>query len=351
MCHSHFTEGVTKTEDNGYLFTYAKGEWNGNSWRYKDQLCKVDENFDFLWKMEVDTFINNAAIERLEQGISPTLDGSYVAGGGSFDLSVNIPFFQPTAQLTKFSTDGDLLWQRRMYNIEDTAIVFGGPVVEIKDVIATADSGYCMVGKIRDIPALLHGFSGVYGYIVKTNCLGFLSDAVASCDYKKEDGFNVEFYNTSRQARNYQWVFGDGTNVWSEESMDTVSHTYNDFGSYEVMLIAYGCNGDSDTSRFTIQPSLHENPTIITDGNGYFTIFPNPVLSGGSLYVYLNDLDPTNGEVKLLFYSVGGRLTKEVQLNYSEGSYQIENSLARGVYELVLMQGDEVLQNEKLIVD
>lgn len=349
---------LTKTEDNGYLFTYAKGEWDGNSWLYKDQLCKVDENFDFDWKMEIDTFKNIATTDRMEQGIAATLDGNYVAGGGSFDLTVNIPFDQPTAQLTKFTTDGELLWQRQMYKVEDTAVVFGGPGIEIKDVIATKDSGYCMVGKVRDTPALIAGFSGVYGYIVKTNCLGFLSDAEASYDYKRENDFIVEFFNTSRQARSYQWIFGDGTNLWSEESVDTVSHVYDDFGPsagsgtnpYEVMLIAYGCNGDADTSRFTIQPSLHADPTIITDGNGYFTLFPNPVLSGGSLYVYLNDLDPTNGEVKLLFYTEGGRLAKEVQLNYSEGSYQIENSLARGVYEVVLVQGGEALQSERLII-
>src|SRR5690606_28467690 len=103
-----------------------------------------------------------------------------------------------------------------------------------------------------------------------------------------EDHYGIHFYNTSMQAGSYTWHFGDGTVLETDEYTDTVAHTYPGFGSYEGMLIAHGCNGDNDTLHFVVEPKLHADPSIVTNGNGYFTVFPNPGIAGNELFVYLN---------------------------------------------------------------
>jgi PKD repeat protein len=56
----------------------------------------------------------------------------------------------------------------------------------------------------------------------------------------------IALTNTSENAISYLWDFGDGTT-----STDAVpTHTYNDLGQYEVMLVAFGSGGCSDTLVF-----------------------------------------------------------------------------------------------------
>lgn len=55
-----------------------------------------------------------------------------------------------------------------------------------------------------------------------------------------------EFTNTSINAVNYKWEFGDGDSLLTT-SMLPVSHTYNTAGTYPVCLIAFNENGCSDT--------------------------------------------------------------------------------------------------------
>jgi hypothetical protein len=153
------------------------------------------------------------------------------------------------------------------------------------------------------------------------------------------------------QAGSYTWNFGDGQSLTTDEYTDTIFHTYSDFGTYTVQLIAHGCSGRADTATFSVSPALHTDPTVVTDNQGFFSIFPNPVLSGTELYVYLNGLDPSNGEVRIDLYSATGRLVQQIPLTANEGTYSIRSSLATGVYLLVLFQGDEFLQQEKLIVE
>jgi len=45
-----------------------------------------------------------------------------------------------------------------------------------------------------------------------------------------------------------------------------------------------------------------------------------------------------------------GRLVKKALLSADEGTYMLDNNLARGMYEVVLVQGEKVLQGEKLVV-
>ncbi len=362
----HYTDGqmavspfaLTRTEDNGFLFTYVKSVNIDNSWINNDFLCKVDSNFNLVWKMSVDTLIHSGGFKYLEKNIAPTLDGSYITAGGSGTFE---PDYQSTALLSKFDENGQIEWQRHHFLLSEVSPT--APITtEINDVIATSDSGYCMVGQVFDYPVFGTSPISFYGYLVKTNCLGFLGNAVASAGFSYEDEFAVRFYNTSMQAGSYFWDFGDGTSLTTDEYVDTVVHSYTlgtepytELVEVEVMLIAYGCYDslgvrDADTVLFTVQPRKHQDPSVVTNGNGYFSIFPNPISAGSPLYVYLNGLNFNDGEVVLKIYGNDGEYVTKYILSASEGSYQVDNELPSGVYMLVLEQGGEVLEMEKLVV-
>ena len=133
--------GLCKSAQSGYFFTYIRQHWDGSNWDAVHHVGKVDENFNPIWSKPIrkDTFETFNQFT-LQHEIKPTLDGNYVVVGGFPDTSLSIS----TAQITKFTEDGDFLWQRYLHLPDDGTV----PGVEIKDVIATADSGYCMVGQM-----------------------------------------------------------------------------------------------------------------------------------------------------------------------------------------------------------
>lgn len=66
--------------------------------------------------------------------------------------------------------------------------------------------------------------------------------------------YTVQFRNHSRYAHSYRWEFGDGSISVHPEP----THTFVDYGLYEVMLIAIG-DGGRDTTYHYVE--VHQNPT------------------------------------------------------------------------------------------
>lgn len=331
LCNSH--------SGDGYLFTYIERFEVNDDDRYLMKVIKLDTSYELIWVKNIrnDTIIT-PSLFLYQQEIIPTFDGNYVVVGAFThpDFTNTIG----TAQIIKFNDQGDFLWQRNHYLTEGV-----NSAIEIRDVIQSSDSGFVMTGMLHDLQG-----SGQKGYIVKTNCLGFMGEPTASASHLISDNFSIEFYNSSMQAGSYSWYFGDGDSLLTDEYTDTISHTYADFGPYEVTLIAHGCRGNSDTIHFFVSPN-GDVDTIVPHGNGYFSIFPNPVLSGTDLYIYLNGLDPSMGDVRVDIYTTTGRLAQKIPLTVQEGTYKINSSLSTGVYILALYQGDTFLEKAKLIVE
>lgn len=347
--------GLEKAADKGYLFTYLLGELGPDDhWNYVRYLAKVDSSIQLVWKKPIrDRSFPTPSTYYDDKVINKTLDGNYITAGGNRDN--NTFYKQAYANLIKFNNDGNFIWERHLYSIEDTSELY--PVSHaVYDVIATRDSGYCIVGNNWDFIAQVAGYDGYPGFIIKTNCLGFLGDVEVSANYQAEDDFEISFYNTSRQGGSYLWSFGDGTTLVTDEYSDTVSHTYSGYGIFEVTLIGYGCYDtlgvqDIDTLIFNVSTAKHKDPATVTDGNGYFSIFPNPSIAGADLYIYLNELNPLEGEVVMRLYSFSGQLVYEYPLSTNEGTYTLDSNLSKGVYSLVLIQGDNILQERKLVVN
>lgn len=74
-------------------------------------------------------------------------------------------------------------------------------------------------------------------------------------------GGTVTFTNTSTNATDYLWKFGDGTST----SVASPSHTYDSIGNFNVTLIALG-SGGRDTLSLTV--TVASNNITIFDGIG-----------------------------------------------------------------------------------
>jgi hypothetical protein len=343
--HSGHPFGLTATESGGYVFTYTKGNWDGNSWYLHNYICKLDSNFNVVWTDRVDPDIQHTTSQYFMQYSIVLVDDGYVIGGGSTREDT----YENRAQVTKYNIDGEQLWQRRIYKFPYVELETGTGICML-DILERSNGGYALGGYVNHY---FNGNSSVkgYGYILETNCLGFMGAPEASAGYLIKDDFEVEFYNTSMQAGAFEWDFGDDTHLLTDEYTDTVSHVYSGYGNYEVMLIAHGCDGAADTIFFSINPAKHANPGVVTDGQGFFTVFPNPLLEGGNVYIYLNGLNPQEGDVFVQFVSMDGKMVENKKLLAEEGLYMLDGEFAKGEYYVNLYQGSDLLQSKKLLVD
>ena len=146
-------------------------------------------------------------------------------------------------------------------------------------------------------------------------------------------------------AGSYTYYFGDGDSLSTREDKDSIMHTYQNEGEYEVTLIAYGCNGAADTVKLQVQIELEEE-TYGNIGDNYFTLYPNPVQQGNLITVETGNIE--NGE--LHFYDSQGRLVKTVSLPSAKSIYFIEHDFAAATYAVQLSSSGEVLQRKKLVV-
>lgn len=324
--------------------------------QFRPVISKLDSNFHQIWKDTLRTQYFNlweySSPSKLVYTNNNSIVGAYEwLKSSMYDTLIwNSMWSAPSVCLFNYSLDGKLLWNRK-YNYFQLTDSVNEPDYTIQDIEITADSGYIITGFVENYDSLNAQLPGQLGYILKTNCLGFLGAPEAHCSYQLQEGLLIDFFNSSFQAGSFEWHFGDGSPiVWSSENNQIVSHNYSDFGPFTVTLIAHGCNGEADTMAFTVSPAIHLDPTIVTDGQGYFAIFPNPLISGNKLIVYLNGIDPSLGNVKLELYDENAKLVQIYPIGYEEGSYLIESNVSSGMYHINLIQGDKLLQSRKLVV-
>ena len=62
----------------------------------------------------------------------------------------------------------------------------------------------------------------------------------------------VSFFNFTTGAVSYSWNFGDGTPIVNTVSTATLTHTYTNYGTYTVTMIATGANGCATTTTLTV---------------------------------------------------------------------------------------------------
>lgn len=348
-------------EDGGVIYSYFETIEDDNDLLFRAVLCRLDSDFDLVWKSPLKPNFSNGAFYTVPNKLRFVND-SVVAGVYTwsekimYDTTVwNSARYPMAVRVFNRHLNGDLLWARNHYYWPLTDSL-NEPEYTLKDFELTPDGGFIMCGDVKNFDSLVAGVQGQFAYVLKTNCLGFLGDPEAAADYIIEDDYAITFINTSTQAGSYTWHFGPSSSsgtvetLYTDEYTDTVTHIFPGPGSYEVQLIAHGCNAAADTLAFIVEPEKVEDPTVIPNGNGYFTFFPNPVSTGGYLSLYLNALNPQDGEVYVLFHAMNGDLVQRISLGWEEGSYLIQTNMASGMYHVSLYQGDSFLQTRKLVV-
>lgn len=325
-------------------------------WGLTPSVARLDSNFNIVWKKELGGIqFNPYQISSKHMFNKFALVGDTAFVGAYFRVFYDTNFLESNGTLRMMNAsleNGEINWLRD-YNFYSDSGVLNNAIYEIRDIEKTNDDGFIMVGEVQNYDSLNIGAPGQLGYVLKTNCLGFLNTPQASFSSSNTDSMGVQFYNTSLMAGSYLWNFGDSTSLTTGENTDTLFHQYTAAGTYEIELIAFGCNGENDTTRFTIE--VPENTTDPVDSvfinpniTNYMALGPNPVKSGESIAVYVGSLPSEN--CTLSFYNQQGQLVWQQTITQSKSTNIIVLPFSAGVYQAVLRNGNENLEVEKVLV-
>ncbi len=347
-CPSDFAG--TLLEDGGLLYSYFESILGGvppntDYFLTRPVIARFDNNYNLVWKKTLRDFygtdysllIGNMIEVRIVQ------DSLFV---GAFnyieEIEVNVAY-KERLRLSQYNLNGVNKWNRDYiyYPTDD----FNDPEYGIYDLELTPDGGYIMVGEVQILDSLFIGSPGQFGYILKTNCLGFLDNPISEFSYSNNSG-SVEFTNQSVQAGKYMWIFGDGDTLETSEYIDSVTHVYSEFGTYSVKLIAYGCVGQNDTISKLIDVNVFSEGYV---GDGTLvTIAPNPVFSGESISMYFGDLK--DGNYKMEVCDVQGKLIYSELILADLTTYIFSLPVSAGTYFVRLMNNEKIVEVEKLII-
>lgn len=348
-------KGLKHSLDSNYLFTYEKCYWASSSeWLSQNFIVKLDKQFNLIWKTAIDPWIEHSNSFYFQQNqviVNP--DSSIIVVGGGINLDPPPPHTveQNAAQISKYNNDGEQLWLRYIYKVPNIGVPIdelGGVV--IKDVIRNSKGGYTMVGYVD---YYYDGFSQLktYAYIAETNCLGFMGDPVALAAVSYEDSLRVNFHNNSFQAGSFSWYFGDGDSLVSGENLIDFSHTYTSADSFEVLLVAHGCDVQ-DSLRFWVYPSHLEieDSTEQVEFGGHFYLYPNPASGNQGLNILLHPVSDCNA-LQLVFYDEKGRLLRELPVQNMEQSLLIDHNFSPGTYQIVLRDEQKgLIERQTLLI-
>jgi PKD repeat protein len=169
--------------------------------------------------------------------------------------------------------------------------------------------------------------------------IGLTADFTTSTDTVVLSGFgNVELTNTSTNATQYSWNFGDGTS-----SVPTTNpiHVYSNTGTYTITLTAINYNCTTTTTQTIIVVEFGVGIAELTE-EGRLIVYPNP--NSGQFAVEIELGSPSEMQIELNNI-LGQRVyrteltsrsfwRKEFDLqSYVDGVYLLQVSTDRGVMQ------------------
>ena len=161
-------------------------------------------------------------------------------------------------------------------------------------------------------------------------------DPLANFTYSISNGNQVDFTNSSLNATNFNWNFGDGGTSISNNP----TYTYLIKGTYKVQLISNKCN-IFDTTFQTIKITMPVGVAETTLTND-LNIYPNPVSTILSLQCSLSNKTA---------YKILGVVGQEIQsgiINNIEKQINV-SLLSEGIYLLQLYENNEALGQQKFV--
>jgi len=335
--------------DGGLLFSYYESILggdppNGDYFMPRPVIARLDNNFNLVWKQVIRELYGTDWGYYANMHECQIVDDSLFVGAFNHveEIEFNVAY-KTRLRLSQYNLNGVNKWNRDFayFPTDD----FNDPEYGIYDLELTTDGGYIMLGEVYHYDSLNVGAPGQYGYVLKTNCLGFLGNPIAEFSYSSNTS-EVIFINESIQAGSYTWIFGNGDTLNTDEYIDTVVYNYLMNGDYSVQLIAHGCNGISDTISKTI--NVNGISTGYAGDGTLLTLFPNPISSGESLAFYVGKIPEGNSTIEIV-NEIGAIVFKGVILG-GETTYIVPVKFAAGVYFVSLLQNGKRLEVEKLVV-
>jgi len=320
---------------------------NNDYFLVKPVLAKIDPDMNIVWKKELQERWNNITYFRSMQRIRKVSDTAFVAARGHSFLAhgspenntavggVNVRFYN-------FTYKGHYNWVRDYHYYPIDTIPNQNAIYEINDIEKLSDGGFVLGGQVRNPKFTSQNKPGQFAYLLRTNCLGFLSPPEAQFSYETNKN-EVFFTNNSMNAGRYTWIFGDGDTLHTDEEVDSIAHTYTDEGQYDVTLIAHGCNGAADTVALQVQVEEGAYGNI---GDHFFHLYPNPVAQGEVITVESGTIE----NASLQFYTMGGKKVKQVALPDAKSIYFIEHNFSSGGYLVRLIKNGKLIEEKKMVV-
>ena len=344
-CYSSY--GSYFDEDTTYLQYYDSKIFgnppNNEYFKHMPFLSRIDENMDTVWRIQLSNFWHTGVSSFSSiQKIRKINDTTFVAAyQHAEEIEYNL-YYKVTVRILNFSSSGRVNWHRDYfyYDID----YYNDPEYEIKDLEIMPDGGFIMGGQVFNYDLFNANKPCQFAYLLRTNCLGFLNPPEAALSYESDEN-EVLFINNSISAGSYTYYFGDGDTLHTGEDIDSLVHTYENEGDYEVTLIAHGCNGSADTVTLQVSVEIEEEFSG-TVGDGFFTIYPNPVIQGELFTIETGNIENST----LYFYDMNGKYLKKVPLPNAKSIYFTEHNFASGMYVAKLIKDGAMLGERKLVV-
>jgi len=348
---------VLPTSDGGAVVTAAYGDPDPFEGccspfisGYKGVFLKLDGAGNVLWNtirlMESDE--SDEIISFLPEAcLVETTDGDYVAAGHRYPMVGDLD-----GELVKVSKNGEILW-RRTYDADNFDDYF-------YDMIATPDGGFIACGRSETYLPPWGMIARLY--IVKTNCMGLLTEPEAVFTYYPLDNHAIQFINQSQYAYPdsidggyYIWDFGDGSAPYicgqgydPCPSDNPLIHQYALSGEYTVTLTAIVC---TDTSIYQTKITTQTVGLPQTTPNlqiEELQIYPNPA-QNTLTFEWVSK--STSGDLGVKLLSLTGQLVLQTTLAAGETNKTISVAhLPVGMYLYVAEQSGSVLARGKVAV-
>jgi hypothetical protein len=142
----------------------------------------------------------------------------------------------------------------------------------------------------------------------------------ANFSWQQQDGFTINFNNTSINATHYLWNFGDG----AIDTARQTSHVFATANEYPVSLIVHQC-GKTDTSMQLVKVV---NRAIQNQLNKLdILLVPNPAINSAKIYLKVPQMLQS-----ISIYNTSLQLVQREIINKTTDQYPLQFSLPMGVY-------------------
>jgi PKD repeat protein len=158
-------------------------------------------------------------------------------------------------------------------------------------------------------------------------CGGYMTDSVIGPRTFKFKGFSIHAPND--QVIGYHWTFGDGTSANGQ----TVTHTYNQAGNYQVCLII--------TTQLGCETRICRPLHVAGTNQPILVLSPNPVINVLNVYFLSTHTEPVNIRIQNSTGTTVRTYVRNVTVGPNNWTHDL-SSLVPGVYLYVVQSPNQL---------